>query len=76
MKLTHVPEKNVTTKVSQDTNALKNNDKEKSLTNNNNNSLSSPKEKLPSNNDATSQLIQKEIDVITIESDDDKEEVN
>lgn len=75
MKLTHALEKDITAKVNQDTNAsLKNNDKEKSLTNSDNHSLSIPKEKLLSNNDTISQLIQKEIDV-TIESD-DEEEVN
>lgn len=78
MELTRSLEKDITTKVSQDTNAsLKNNDKENSLTSNDNDSLSTPKEKLLSSNDVTSQLIRKEIDVITIDSDDDDdEEVN
>ncbi|XP_025268899.1 uncharacterized protein LOC105259473 [Camponotus floridanus] len=65
-------------KVSQDTNALlkndneKNDKKEKSLTNKENNTQ---KEKQISNSDnsVTSHSIQKETDVITIESDDDNE---
>jgi len=77
LELTRSLEKDITTKVSQDTNAsLKNNDKENFLTSNDNDSLSTPKEKLLSSNDVTSQLIRKEIDVITIDSDDDDEEVN
>lgn len=64
-------EKDVTTEVNQDTNtSSKNDDKEKSLRNNENNNQ---KERRMSSNDITSQPIQKETDVITIESDDDNE---
>lgn len=70
--LTHdAVEKDVTAEVNQDTNtSSKNDDKEKSLRNNQNNNQ---KERRMSSNDITSQLIQKETDVITIESDDDNE---
>lgn len=62
----------ITIKDSQDinTSAPKNNDKEKSLTSKENNSQ---KEKQVSSSNVKSQLIQKEADVITIESDDDNE---
>lgn len=72
--------KHTTTKVNQDTNASlrndneENNEKEKSLTNKENNTQ---KEKQISSSDISSYSIQKETDVITIESDDDNEiEVN
>lgn len=82
MELTRDHDKLKHTKVSQDTNALlkiddeKNDKKENSSINKENNTQ---KEKQISNSDnsVTSHSIQKETDVITIESDDDNEvEVN